>query len=548
MSVVVLPPPTMENNPPRSFSASPTTSPISAASPPPRTSTTSPSSWFKVPSFSDLLAGSYQYIPGVKEATCAIAAKTVEQLAPKPGVFKEKIAATKKRLFESTGSHVLSETCRTLALFSKDFLLHQLKAGSQLDAGMRSPFIDDLLWDKNSTSSTYGIRGDLIKTSLETSPDLICEIIELNMLKAFEKIILYFQKAQKDNPFWLIDLVNESMKLYSDEIDGKNKKGTENTTENFLNTLCTAIIKIGLPHGETDLDIPLPGVGNYIFDKMRKSILPAIMGIAYENSTTDYARDYMTLSLFTMGKKFLSGNLKLAEDTNPAAPIAYPKKQEFLKNFEAIARKTLSHLDPSLYSTLDKYSYAETWLKALGETTLNQLGRLDFNWLCNFTSELVLPIMNEGGYWEGKNEALHFVDKPNYFYTKDKDYNDFLEIKKKKQADIRKETASCIASLHQDISGLSEIVSKSLISVPEGKAWDKKIAESSLLEFCELLLKSFCQKLVSFFSTVAGYFFGSYFLETPSAKFFEKSKSVPLAGLLKPFESMIVDKIAQRVL
>ncbi|MDB6081960.1 MAG: hypothetical protein JWO53_1232, partial [Chlamydiia bacterium] len=451
------------------------------------------------------LATTYQVVPGARGAAQFVAEHAVMRwVLPELGIFKQKIEERQEYLNKTSQSSVCSEACHFFATYATEYLNHQIFHADKIAPSLRAPFVNILLYETRSTTSRYSLTGDVLRHTLEKRPGLVTEIIEANLLKVFQNFITYFTQLQKENPHWLVDLTKDLLAGYTEELKKINSWQAEKeippeiAEKALTQALSKVLLKIGLPNGAADLELPVAfsSMGAaYLRETFETTLFPAIIDYGCLKGTSEYTRDFIVMKIFDWAKEFISCGT-VADFTSSSTAVnepkqisPYPHKESFSQILKTFSESLLEFLNPELCTSAKKWGIPEV-IQTHGGDVAATLSQFDIITLTNTALTLLVPIMNDGR-WVEETDKKRFTNAPFTFLTTiaEKEAGDALQVAK--QVEMRKKTETTVQELAKDFNGISTIGAKKVIGSPSHAEIERILKEGTFLENVRLCTHMF---------------------------------------------------------
>ncbi|MCE5294355.1 MAG: hypothetical protein LLF94_07045 [Chlamydiales bacterium] len=285
--------------------------------------------------------------------TQAAVSTTAYLSLPEPGLYQDEITNLKQSLFDKTGAHIAAETAKVIAYRQIDKLEYYLTNYSSLapedaEHGINKNF----LYVENGVVYR-NITGESFLTVLTNHKDLLLETFELNTLRALNNSITYLLESQRQNSFFVVDLIQDAMKEVTAELGVNTPPVEYNEHEQFMTCLEQACMKILFPHGEDDIEIPvsLQGwINKKAFLTIQEKALPHKLGMLYHKATSEDTKYALLAKAIRKLKKALNDESKASSPSESApsqidAVYSKEKSQEFSKNLSDLLLVSIDHIN-----------------------------------------------------------------------------------------------------------------------------------------------------------------------------------------------------------
>lgn len=491
----------------------------------------------------------YHNLRAVKSLGQRLASYALSKVLPKKGALDEQIKERRTYLQTHTESSICKETCSLLSNFVAGYLQHQLIHGEKIEEPLRSSLVTRLLRNASQERAEYGFFGDALKMGIQERPEIISEVIEANLLKMFCNIVKRLKEVQDVNNNWLVDLTQNILASYTEDlkklkanIQTKERSNEEQTL--FLEHLAKAILKIALPNGEKDLDLPIVGknqVAHFLMTELEAFILPKILKNLLIDITSEATRDKLVLKIFTMFKEFIStGTFSSNTESAPVnrkASKPYATPDIFKQHLAYFIETFLDFLDPSL-SQLATIFQTKSLIKKHGGVLISALGEVNLLATVNRLLKLLLPLLNNGS-WQGSGVEQKFATVPFTFSTTMKEEEEEIALKLRQHEQVLRETELILNTLTHDFSGISSLGVDSFIPRPTREHIEQVLQSDWFLDHWRLsiwlLLIHAAHEILKFIYWI----FGKAKIEETSYALYERTKTMYFKQTIRPLESII---------
>lgn len=406
-----------------------------------------------------LFGGTISYVASFFGAASQVAVKAAAYATlPAPGIYKDKIALARQALYDNTGADIAAETAKVIAkrqIHKFTYFLSNLQKLSIEDAqtGSLKNFLT-VQGDKVVLS----FKGESFLTVLKSHTSLLEETFEVNILRAMNNGIVYLKRLQEENPFFLVELAQQTLKQIVNEThrspESDSPIATEIEHDDFMDKLQHHIVKALFPHGQEDIDIPLDLQGlltQNAFLQIQEKALPRKMAKVYDRATSE-ATKYKILARAVQELKTIlttppEEKIQQTPQTS-TTPVCYPKQAEFNKGLLDAVSAFIDHIDSKLLRTLKPQILKK--VKEQGPVIVEKLVTIDFNTILNNGLSSSCKKLSPNGRWGKKDDKDVFYFVPSNPKTRLEHEAHDQELLGQHQVEVKK-SIDVIAS---DLNGL----------------------------------------------------------------------------------------------
>lgn len=410
---------------------------------------------------SGLISGVISYVGSFFSKAANLAQDFVVSAIVPLNVYDDKIAVAKQSLYKKTYSHIASETAKVIAqrqIHKFSYFLNNYSKLTVEEAETGSL--------KQYLTVTDGVvslsaKGRLFLSALNGGATglLIQQTFELNILKAMTNGISYLQDLPQKNPFFFVDLVQETITHVTEEFTNP-KKTTEQTAADehatFLSSLQDNILDVLFPGGADDIEIPLPFKSFFsekAFLKIQEKSLPRKIAIFYDRATSDVTK-YRVLKKAVSELEALLTKSPEPESRKPAATkhpkVSVSKIQQ--EAFDVATTELLSlcinELDDKLLKALRPAICAA--IRKKGPEIIEKLLSIDVTQLLNKNLQGLCQKLSPKGEWtqiDGR-DVFHFVA------SAPKTRTERTVLEQEELQKTQAELAETVGKLGKDLDGL----------------------------------------------------------------------------------------------
>lgn len=456
-------------------------------------------------------------------------------------------AETKKELEQSrlvleakTGGTSCQECCRKIAVVA----LHRAK-----DATINAPAYEPSLQKKSAKhfvtvdeatkKSELNFAGKTLKHVLESREEEILDLIEANVVRGFNSAIEHVRKCQRENPFFVVDLLKELLDEVFLKIKEFEKKGEKDSPEKeaehldlFAKALSKKLLSIAFPNRGKDLFNPLSRhvSSDNLFNEIESKVLPRRLMLSLRQVTTEEKKHIAVLGALKQMRQILNGTKEMhisAPSGEKKPAITYPKQQEFDTSLADTLSAMVQFIDPTLCKSLTRFIKFPKLAKLIGPSIVKAVANIDV------TKTLINVI-------EKAKEGIQPPQKPKTAAE--------IHARRiaavKKDDEVQKEIDNEIELMGRDISGLPRIMENYLKAKAEKKTTVKPGFFRSVKRFLKFHLTMFAISVeVTVFKIGLSILGVRRQLQTTTKGLTKRIKSVSMLQAAKPITHLIMRKI-----
>ncbi len=339
---------------------------------------------------------------------------------PSPGYYSSKISTLQNSLYDQTGAHVASETAKFMAkrqIHKFTYHLTHLSADvAQIGSLKKFVTID-------GDNVTLSHLGQEFLSLLTNHTSLLEETFEVNILRAMDNAIRSLHAMKSQNPYFLVELVQESLQQILSETHKTTATDSISTTEEehalFMNKLQQNIMRTIFPNNEADIEIPrnLQGwLSKNTFLQIQEKALPRKMNKLFDSATSEMAKYKILAMVVKEFKALLATETTTAtakeKPLDPKREITYPQQEQFNQTLVDATSTFIHHIDSKLLRTLKPQFLKQ--IQKQGPLLVQKLVNLNLNNLLNSSMRSACKRLSPEGSWGQKDgkEVFHFVPKP----------------------------------------------------------------------------------------------------------------------------------------
>lgn len=368
----------------------------------------------------------------------------------------------RSKLFALTKSTVAEETAKVIAKRQVHKFAYFLGNPDKLKPEDIHGGLKKFLQVKDGAiCRTY--KGELFFHGLSFHKETLERLFECNILRALYNGISYVQALPKNDPLFLVKLMQDTLQEVAEELQNPHKAAelTQKEHEEFMRKLNKALVKALFPHGEEDMYLPLPmekmfGINKQLFFEVQESLLPRKIGVIYDKATSEVNKYRLLRKVANTIKEFVAAEPKKSEKEKKEllftiAPEAQEAFNEQLKN---AVNAFLGYVDSSLIRLLRPIIAKKA--ASYGPVLVDKILQVDFSSQLEEGMKNLCLKYSPQGAWKTVDgrQCFEFVAKDPLPLSRQ------LEEENRELARNKAEVAEVLNSVADDLNGLVLRVAK----------------------------------------------------------------------------------------
>jgi|GEM_PF-4703388 len=519
----------------------------------------------------------HQHLPGVaaleEGATVHIVKAAKWAKGTSADCFDAKIEDKRRSLRDLTGdpsrkpgepdySNVVAESCRAMASFIADHIIHQIKDAESIEPEMRPPFIQKMFHEGHVWGSQQrGFVGNTLKQLVadEGNKKLLIKTLEFNILKFTERSIRSAKTYDQHHLSWRVQFFTSLFEEYSNSFETLQRRVQDDDTPLLNENLFQKLLPVLLPEGEDEIELP-PGA-ELLAPILGKKELFALLTNAQNDmrqnprmmrffrTALDKGRALLAEKAMASLSNMVSGGdarkqpIPIFRERHALQHLSETDKAAFRTEFQKIGKKLCFAVDPNRARRLDKFFLLTPTIAGCGEVFLEKLQRID---LMKFTNYLLAESLKDivDGSWAGEERRKRFERSGTTSFTDTRQqFEASIQKKKTEEKEQIRKTQEIIGSITNKTKGLANIIAQGLITIPDSEERDR-IARSGTLEEkvfsrFRLMLHGIC----SFVINIGLWFVSDRLVGLSSAQAFDAWREQHLWRLLRPAEDVLIRRL-----